>query len=77
MQPAAAGEGMTVAVRAAPADRSPNGSPRPAATRVPWPREAHLTRAAASSTPDKAAPADAAAKPRWDGTLVMSLPAAR
>lgn len=81
LQPAASGEGITVAVRAMPADTLAQwlGQARSNARAVP--REAHLTRstqsAPAAPTGGAAAPAKNGERPtvRWDGTLVMGLPA--
>jgi len=79
MQPAAAGEGMTVAVRAAPADTLAQWLAQARSNARAVPREAHLTRSAQGG----GAPASGAAAPkgdeparvRWDGTMVMGLPA--
>lgn len=92
LQTAGANEGVTVQVRAAPAEGLAQwfGQARSNARAVP--REAHLTRApgnagsagaspgkfgqaGSSSTSAVAATAAEAARVRWDGTLVMSLPA--
>ncbi len=91
LQTAGANEGVTVQVRAAPAEGLAQwfGQARSNARAVP--REAHLTRAAGSAgsgsaTTGKfgaagssgaaaATTAAEAARVRWDGTLVMSLPA--
>jgi general secretion pathway protein M len=89
LQTAGANEGVTVQVRAAPAEGLAQwfGQARSNARAVP--REAHLTRApgnggaapgtfgqtGSSSASAAAAAAAEAAKVRWDGTLVMSLPA--
>ncbi|MEB0055322.1 type II secretion system protein GspM [Variovorax sp. LG9.2] len=93
LQTAGANEGVTVQVRAAPAEGLAQwfGQARSNARAVP--REAHLTRAPGGSgsgggaTPGafgqtgssnaaaSAAAAAEAARVRWDGTLVMSLPA--
>ena len=88
LQTAGANEGVTVQVRAAPAEGLAQwfGQARSNARAVP--REAHLTRApggggaapgtlgqAGSSSAAAAAAAAEAARVRWDGTLVMSLPA--
>jgi general secretion pathway protein M len=84
----AGGDGAaTVSLRAAPAATLAQwlGQARGNAHAVP--REVHLTRAPVASTPaasagsagSAAAGKDAArpAQPRWDGTVVMALPAAR
>ena len=88
LQTGGANEGVTVQVRAAPAEGLAQwfGQARSNARAVP--REAHLTRAPGGGTtpgafgqtgsPNAAASAAAAAEAarvRWDGTLVMSLPA--
>ncbi len=80
LQSAGAGEGMTVALRATPADALAQwfGQARSNARAVP--REVHLTRAAqneATAAPNAQAGAPRAetARVRWDGTLIMSLPA--
>ncbi|QNK75412.1 type II secretion system protein M [Variovorax sp. PAMC28562] len=89
LQTAGANEGVTVQVRAAPAEGLAQwfGQARSNARAVP--REAHLTRAPGgggatpgafgqTGSPNAAASAAAAAEAarvRWDGTLVMSLPA--
>ena len=90
LQTAGANEGVTVQVRAAPAEGLAQwfGQARSNARAVP--REAHLTRApgggggvaqgafgqtGSSNAAASAAAAAEAAKVRWDGTLVMSLPA--
>ncbi|MFM9424987.1 general secretion pathway protein M [Variovorax sp. GrIS 2.14] len=89
LQTAGANEGVTVQVRAAPAEGLAQwfGQARSNAHAVP--REAHLTRApggggatpgafgqtGSSNAAASAAAAAEAARVRWDGTLVMSLPA--
>ncbi|MDN6886164.1 type II secretion system protein GspM [Variovorax sp. CAN2819] len=79
---ASGGDGAaTVSLRAAPATNLAQwlGQARGNAHAVP--REVHLTRAPASSPASSSAPAakDAPKTPqvRWDGTVVMALPAAR
>jgi general secretion pathway protein M len=80
MQPAAAGEGVTIAMRATPADTLAQWLAQARSNARAVPREAHLTRTA-QGAPAAAPPAAAAAggaEPsvvRWDGTLVMGLPA--
>lgn len=68
LQAASAGDGANIQMRAAPAENLAEwfGQARSNARAIP--REAHLTRSAAATGAD-------AAKVRWDGTLVMSLPA--
>ncbi len=68
LQSAGAGEGANIQMRAAPADNLAQwfGQARSNARAVP--REVHLTRSPTTPGPD-------APKVRWDGTLVMSLPA--
>lgn len=79
MQPAPAGEGVTIAMRATPAGTLAQWLAQARSNARAVPREAHLTRtaqAAAASSP--AAAAARGAEPsvvRWDGTLVMGLPA--
>jgi general secretion pathway protein M len=89
LQTAGANEGVTVQVRAAPAEGLAQwfGQARSNARAVP--REAHLTRApggggatpgafgqtGSSNAAASSAAAAEAARVRWDGTLVMSLPA--
>ncbi|MDM0075900.1 type II secretion system protein GspM [Variovorax sp. J2P1-59] len=81
MQAAGAGEGVTIALRAAPADALAQwfGQARSNARAVP--REVHLTRSTQSTTPSpSSAPSGTAttgdsSRVRWDGTVVMSLPA--
>ena len=90
LQTGGSNEGVTVQVRAAPAEGLAQwfGQARSNARAVP--REAHLTRApggggaspgafgqtgSSNAAASAAAAAEAAARVRWDGTLVMSLPA--
>ncbi|MEB0110219.1 type II secretion system protein GspM [Variovorax sp. RTB1] len=89
LQTGGSNEGVTVQVRAAPAEGLAQwfGQARSNARAVP--REAHLTRApggggatpgafgqtGSSNAAASAAAAAEAARVRWDGTLVMSLPA--
>ena len=75
---AGAGDGANVAMRGASADQLAQWLAQARSNARAVPREVHLTRA---QTPPPA-PASAAAAPlppttRWDGTLVMALPAAR
>ena len=78
IQQQGASDGVNITLRNVPADALSQWLAQARGNARAVPREVHLTRTAtASSTPEKGAPADAAAKPRWDGTLVMSLPAAR
>ncbi|MBT2303240.1 type II secretion system protein M [Variovorax paradoxus] len=80
MQPAAAGEGVTIAMRATPADTLAQWLAQARSNARAVPREAHLTRTA-QGAPAASSPAAAAARGaepsvvRWDGTLVMGLPA--
>ena len=72
---ASAGDGANVAMRGAPADQFAQWLAQARSNARAVPREAHLTRA---HTPPPAANAKAADEPsrvRWDGTLVMALPA--
>lgn len=80
MQPAGAGEGVTIALRGAPADALAQWLTQARSNARAVPREVHLTRSAQGGAPGAPAPGAAAAAPdaarvRWDGTLVMSLPA--
>lgn len=74
LQAAGAGEGVTVALRAVPADALAQWFAQARSNARAVPREAHLTRSAQAAA---AAPSAAAEAPRvrWDGTLVMGLPA--
>ena len=79
----AGGDGATVTLRAAPANTLAQWIAQARGNAHAVPREAHLTRASvappASSAPS-AAPGSKDAPPaqiRWEGTLVMALPAAR
>lgn len=77
---AGAGDGANVAMRGAPADALAQWLAQARANARAVPREAHLTRSQTAAAPpskgsDKAT--DEAARVRWDGTLVMALPAAR
>ncbi|WP_076998346.1 type II secretion system protein GspM [Variovorax sp. KK3] len=80
LQPAASGEGVTVAVRSMPADTLAQWLAQARSNARAVPREAHLTRTAESTPVPTAAggtaPARNAERPvvRWDGTLVMGLP---
>lgn len=79
----AAGEGVTVAVRGAPADALAQWFAQARGNARAVPREVHITRstqstpASGSATPPGAGAGQGAESPqaRWDGTLVMSLPA--
>lgn len=83
LQPAGGGEGMTVAVRGTPADGLARWLAQARSNARAVPRELHLTRNnAANPAPGaEAAPGATAAASastpgaRWDGTLVMNLPA--
>lgn len=88
IQPQGGGEGVNVMMRAVPAEVLAQWMAQARGNARAVPREAHLTRAGAaapnspspSPAPAPAAPAAAAADPSkvvWDGSLVMSLPAAR
>ena len=78
---AASGEGVSVAVRGAPADALAQWFAQARANARAVPREVHITRSAqsapASNPATSQAPAPGAEGPqaRWDGTLVMGLPA--
>jgi len=84
LQTAGAGENATIALRAAPADALAQLITQARSNARAVPREVHLTRSGA--TPGGAGAPPAAVPPppaspsgpprvRWDGTLVMSLPA--
>ncbi|VTU20614.1 type II secretion system protein GspM [Variovorax sp. PBL-E5] len=84
LQSANAGEGVTIAMRGAPAEALAQWLAQARSNARAVPREAHLTRATqgsntpSSSPPSRPAPAQNAAdtsRVRWDGTMVMSLPA--
>jgi len=83
LQPAASGEGVTVAVRTVPADTLAQWLAQARSNARAVPREAHLARSAQSAPDAPAAGGAAAARARngerpavrWDGTLVMGLPA--
>lgn len=75
LQGAGAGENVTIALRAAPADALAELFTQARSNARAVPREVHLTRSAQQTG---AAPPGAASGPprvRWDGTLVMGLPA--
>lgn len=88
LQQQGSAEGVNVNIKSVPADALAQWLAQARGNARAVPREVHLTRASApapgaspraaptSPTPTPA-PADGPAKPRWDGTLVMSLPAAR
>lgn len=79
------GEGVNVVIRAVPAEALAKWLAQARGNARAVPREVHLTRssgaepsAPAPAAAPKSAPAPASApKANWDGTLVMSLPAAR
>ncbi|MDN8611862.1 type II secretion system protein GspM [Variovorax ginsengisoli] len=83
LQTAGAGENATIALRAAPADALAQLITQARSNARAVPREVHLTRSSTSQAGPGgpgAAPAAPAApaeppRPRWDGTLVMGLPA--
>ncbi len=75
---AGGGEGVGVTLRAAPADALARWLAQTRGNAHAVPREAHLTRAQGGGSAPAAA--DAKTEPtqtRWDGALVMSLPASR
>ncbi|MEP6722027.1 MAG: type II secretion system protein GspM [Variovorax sp.] len=76
---ARAGDGANVAMRAAPADGLAQWLAQARSNARALPREAHLTRsqAAPPAASSNSKAADEPARVRWDGTLVMALPAAR
>lgn len=79
------GEGVNVVIRAVPAEALAKWLAQARGNARAVPREVHLTRSSAAqpnapapATAPKSAPAPtSASKANWDGTLVMSLPAAR
>lgn len=82
MQPGGAGEGVTIALRAAPADALAQWFAQARSNARAVPREVHLTRsqgnapaASPSHSPTSPAAAGESSRIRWDGTMVMSLPA--
>ncbi|MDR6539159.1 type II secretion system protein GspM [Variovorax soli] len=80
LQPAASGDGVTVAVRTVPADTLAQWLAQARSNARAVPREAHLARSApgaAAASGAAAAGAKSGEPPavRWDGTLVMGLPA--
>lgn len=77
LQAAGAGEGVTVALRAVPADALAQWFAQARSNARAVPREAHLTRSGPNTAATPAASAAKAEAPRarWDGTLVMGLPA--
>lgn len=85
IQQQGSGEGVNIIVRAVPAEALAQWIAQARGNARAVPREVHLTRsgaapaAAGGPAPAQAPPAAAAdgSKANWDGTLVMSLPAAR
>jgi len=79
LQPTGANEGVTIAMRAVPADALARWLTQARSNARSVPREVHLTRGAAGGPTGTAAAAagagEASQRPRWDGTLVMGLPA--
>jgi general secretion pathway protein M len=88
LQPAGAGENVTISLRAAPADALAQWFTQARSNARAVPREVHLTRSTAAvagptnaaTTPQAAAAAAAkntadSSIVRWDGALIMSLPA--
>jgi len=73
---AGAGDGANVAMRGAPADQLAQWLAQARSNARAVPREAHLTRAQTPPPAANARPADEPSRARWDGTLVMALPAA-
>ena len=73
----ASGDGAaTITMRATPADAVAQWLAQARGNAHAVPREAHLTRSAASPSAASKDPQEPA-KVRWEGTLVMALPAAR
>lgn len=85
LQPAGGGDAVGLSVRGAPATALGDWLAQARSNARAIPREVHLTRSQAGGAPNpaptrgKAAAADSATSPavRWDGTLVMGLPANR
>jgi general secretion pathway protein M len=85
LQSAGVGEGANLSVRGVSADALAQWLAQARGNAHAVPREVHLTRSQATTpaaasrdgAPREAAKEDASPKVRWDGTLVMSLPAAR
>jgi len=84
VQPQGSGEGVNVVIRAVPAEALAQWLAQARGNARAVPREVHLTRASGAPAPNASAasskspaPADGDAKANWDGTLNMSLPAAR
>jgi general secretion pathway protein M len=83
MQPGGAGEGVTIALRAAQADALAQWFAQARTNARAVPREVHLTRSSQSNPPASSQSPSPSAPPaagdsshvRWDGTMVMSLPA--
>ena len=73
---AGAGDGANVALRGTPADQFAQWLAQARSNARAVPREAHLTRAQTPPPAPNAKAADEPARVRWDGTLVMALPAA-
>ncbi len=86
MQSAGGSEGVTVSLRAAPAEGVAQWLAQARGNARAVPREVHLTRSQSPAAapvapaagkpvaPSQVAAADAPRAPNWDGTLVMSLP---
>ncbi|GAA4329547.1 hypothetical protein GCM10023165_02580 [Variovorax defluvii] len=78
LQPAASGEGVSVAVRALRADTLAQWLAQARTNARAVPREVHLARSAQSAPAEGGgtAPAKSGERPvpRWDGTVVMGLP---
>ena len=72
---AGAGDGANVAMRGTPADQFAQWLAQARSNARAVPREAHLTRAQTPAPAANAKAADEPARARWDGTLVMALPA--
>ena len=80
LQPAASGDGITVAVRTIPADTLAQWLAQARSNARAVPREAHLARSAQSAPATGGAATATGARNnerptvRWDGTLIMGLP---
>lgn len=86
IQQQGSGEGVNVVIRAVPAEALAQWIAQARGNARAVPREVHLTRSSGAAAPNapspgtpapSKAPASESAKASWDGTLVMSLPAAR
>lgn len=78
IQPAGSGENVTIAMRSTPAESLAQWFAKARSNARALPREVHLTRSAQNQAQANGRAAPKEAEPagvRWDGTLIMSLPA--